>query len=120
MAQASTQGISLQKEIIGSPHPYVIGDVLRLRQVLLNLVNNAIKFTRRGSVTLRVEKTAGPDAADSQTLRFAVIDTGIGIAEERQASIFQRFTQADESTTRKFGGTGLGTLHAMQRSSPLG
>jgi two-component system sensor histidine kinase/response regulator len=112
--QASAKGIALQKQISGQPHPYLVGDALRLRQVLLNLLNNAIKFTPQGSVTLRVDKPDGQDKAGDQTLQFAVIDTGIGIAEERQASIFQRFTQADDSTTRKFGGTGLGTTIAHQ------
>ncbi len=91
--------------------PKLIGDPLRLRQVLLNLLGNAIKFTPRGSV--RLEVAAGePDGSatdqPSQLLRFAVIDSGIGIAPEMRQSVFEAFTQADSSTTRKFGGTGLG------------
>ena len=90
----------------------LIGDPLRLRQVLLNLLGNAIKFTPKGSVRLEVTpgeaESAGPGGESSQLLRFAVIDSGIGIAPELRQSIFEAFTQADSSTTRKFGGTGLG------------
>jgi signal transduction histidine kinase/CheY-like chemotaxis protein len=82
------------------------GDPVRLRQVLLNLVGNAIKFTARGSVSLLV--TASPRAGGFLDVRFAVQDTGIGIPEDRIASLFEEFTQADGSTTRRFGGTGLG------------
>ena len=83
-----------------------IGDKLRIRQILNNLVGNAIKFTERGQVTIAVRADKVTDLyAD---LMIKVIDTGIGIAEDKQELIFQKFTQADESTTRKFGGTGLG------------
>jgi signal transduction histidine kinase len=85
----------------GTPE-YVSADPLRLRQILLNLLGNAIKFTRKGSVSLRVEEPA------PYTLRFEVKDTGIGIPLDRQEAIFQAFVQADGSHTRQFGGTGLG------------
>ena len=81
---------------------YVKSDPTRLRQILSNLLSNALKFTDEGHVTLHV------DRLDSGKLRFAVADTGIGIEPEVQASVFQNFTQADESTTREYGGTGLG------------
>nr|WP_026600365.1 ATP-binding protein [Methylomonas sp. 11b] len=82
------------------------GDLLRLGQVLLNLVNNAIKFTAHGSITVTISQTR--ESADSALLRFDVRDTGIGIAPEDQALLFTAFEQVDSSTSRKYGGTGLG------------
>ena len=84
----------------------LIGDPLRLRQVLINLVGNAIKFTEQGEVVLTVEND--PEADQPGALRFIVRDTGIGIAAEKLETIFESFTQADSSTTRKYGGSGLG------------
>ncbi|WP_313927529.1 PAS domain S-box protein [Pseudoxanthomonas sp.] len=98
-------------EMLVSPAPqnarHLRGDALRLGQVLVNLVSNAIKFTERGEVSLTVEHlTAGEPG--TVRLRFAVSDTGIGIPPEKQAMIFSPFSQVDSSTTRRFGGTGLG------------
>ncbi|HOF09360.1 MAG TPA: response regulator [Opitutaceae bacterium] len=81
------------------------GDPVRLRQIVLNLLGNAIKFTQRGTVILRVHLPESPDAG---LVRIEIQDSGIGIAPEHQANLFQRFSQADSSTTRRFGGTGLG------------
>ena len=81
----------------------MVGDAARLRQVLLNLAGNAVKFTETGGVALIVEPGAAPDE-----IRFLVRDTGIGIAPDAQARIFEEFEQADGGMTRKFGGTGLG------------
>ncbi len=91
---------------------YVLGDAVRLRQVLLNLVSNAVKFTERGSVTVQIDALQHDN--HRATLRFAVIDTGIGIPKEKQEAIFESFTQVDGSTTRKYGGTGLGTSIAWK------
>lgn len=93
------------------------GDVVRLRQVLINLLNNAVKFTDRGSVTLRVETQA---SAQENNLRFAVIDTGIGIPADKHELIFETFTQADGSTTREYGGTGLGTVISRELVELMG
>jgi CheY-like chemotaxis protein/nitrogen-specific signal transduction histidine kinase len=86
---------------------YLSGDALRLGQVLINLAGNAIKFTEQGEVAVHVDRLAD-DAAGRVMLRFSVRDTGIGIPKEKQQLIFQAFSQADSSTTRSFGGTGLG------------
>ncbi len=87
---------------LGSMH----SDVTRIRQMLLNLLSNAAKFTTGGRIALSAAREAGPDGTDR--VRFAVADTGLGMTEEQLANLFQRFQQADASTTRRFGGTGLG------------
>ncbi len=104
--RASAKGLKLEVRIEDRIPRVVHGDANRLRQVLINLVSNAIKFTDRGNVTLRVERTGGD--APPLPLRFSVIDTGIGISRLALERLFDPFTQADASTTRKFGGTGLG------------
>ncbi|MCH1919264.1 ATP-binding protein [Shewanella sp. A3A] len=86
--------------------PAVIGDPLRIKQVLINFVSNAIKFTHQGGISLRVAAEAMPDQRLS--LRFSVTDSGIGLSQAEQQKIFDSFQQADSSTTRKYGGTGLG------------
>ncbi len=88
----------------------VRGDPGRLRQVLINLIGNAIKFTDRGQVSVAIERS--PEGADA--LHFSVRDTGIGIPAEKQAMIFEAFTQVDGSFTRRFGGTGLGLTIASR------
>ncbi len=103
---AQKKQLTLRARVADEVPDRLVGDAMRIRQVLFNLVNNAIKFTQSGSVELRLE-CVGSDA-DSTTLRFAVRDTGIGIAEDKRALIFDPFSQADSSMTRRFGGTGLG------------
>jgi signal transduction histidine kinase len=87
---------------------YVSGDPVRLKQVIINLVNNAIKFTNKGNVTVTVEKQGAEDGKIQ--LLFKVIDTGIGISPEGKKKLFHSFSQVDKSTTRKYGGTGLGLM----------
>ena len=103
--QAKGRGLELTLEVSPSVPLGLVGDPNRLRQILINLVGNALKFTERGSVRLRVEPEPG---ATSEWMRFSVVDTGIGIAADKTAVVFERFTQADSSTTRRYGGTGLG------------
>ncbi|MGC1341219.1 MAG: PAS domain S-box protein [Candidatus Binataceae bacterium] len=88
--------------------PIVEGDALRLRQILINLVGNAIKFTEQGAITISVAPAADSAADGSAMLEFAVADTGIGLTARELANVFSPFTQADSSTTRKYGGSGLG------------
>ncbi|MEQ9642632.1 MAG: ATP-binding protein [Alphaproteobacteria bacterium] len=111
--RAQEKGIRLRAELPELPIPPLTGDPARLRQVLLNLISNSIKFTDTGTVTVKVEVAERPaDAADGDDeaveLRFAVADTGIGIADDARDGLFTAFTQADPSIARRFGGTGLG------------
>jgi two-component system, sensor histidine kinase RpfC len=110
--QAQSKGISFNVHI--SPDtPFLLrGDKLHLKQIIINLISNAIKFTHEGTIEIYVK----PIAANEKMvkIRFEIIDTGIGIAENEKPILFNKFTQADESTTRKFGGTGLGMAIAKQ------
>jgi signal transduction histidine kinase/DNA-binding response OmpR family regulator len=103
---------------IGSAPTRLVGDVGRLRQIIVNLLSNAIKFTERGEVVLRVELD-GP-SHERQEVHFTVSDTGIGIPLDKHVAIFDSFTQADASTTRRFGGTGLGLTIASQLTHLMG
>ncbi|WP_262378633.1 hybrid sensor histidine kinase/response regulator [Luteimonas viscosa] len=103
---AQSKGLRLHMQLDPGVRLPVRGDPVRLRQVLGNLVSNAVKFTERGSITVSLRKT-GETAAQHQ-LRFEVRDTGIGISQAAQSRLFQAFSQADASTTRLYGGTGLG------------
>jgi signal transduction histidine kinase/CheY-like chemotaxis protein len=103
---AFQKGLELNFNIEGEVPRFVQSDSVRLRQILVNLMSNAIKFTSRGSVTLKIELLSQQD--QKTNLRFSVIDTGIGIEASKQKKIFDAFSQADTSTTREYGGTGLG------------
>jgi two-component system sensor histidine kinase RpfC len=110
--QAEKKGLTLKSDISPSTPFLLIGDPHHLRQVFVNLIGNAVKFTEQGNVTLRV--TTCYESENTANIRFEVIDTGIGIPLESQQSIFDDFKQADSSTTRKYGGTGLGTTISKQ------
>jgi two-component system sensor histidine kinase/response regulator len=103
---AQGKGLHLSECIQEGTATDLVGDPTRLRQVLLNLLSNAIKFSEEGSVLLEIAQTSEID--DEVEISFSVHDTGIGMSEEAQEKLFQSFTQADTSTTRKYGGTGLG------------
>lgn len=100
------KGIKLITDISPEIPKLVNGDSVRVRQILLNLIGNAIKFTNKGSVTIQVRSISSSD--ESMRLEFAVIDTGIGLSDEARQYLFHEFTQADASISRKYGGTGLG------------
>jgi signal transduction histidine kinase len=106
--KAVDKGLKLSYVFHENVHPHLRGDPLRLRQVILNLLSNAVKFTEEGEVV--VELSQLDETAEDVELRLSVTDTGIGISEEMQKNLFQSFTQADVSTTRRFGGTGLGLI----------
>jgi PAS domain S-box-containing protein len=104
--RAHEKGLDLNNHILPEVPVDLVGDPTRLRQILLNLLGNAVKFTERGEVGLRVMKDS--DARDPGALRFSVSDSGIGVPPDKLETIFKPFTQVDSSTTRRYGGSGLG------------
>ena len=116
-AQANSKGVQLGASVTESLGT-LNGDAFVLRQVLANLLGNAIKFTQEGSVT--ISATVLQEDAKNATVRFEVADTGVGIATDKQDKIFESFTQADSSTTRKFGGSGLGLTIAKHMVEEMG
>jgi two-component system sensor histidine kinase RpfC len=117
-SQADIRGLQLRAQVMPEVPHALRGDPYHLRQVIYNLVGNGIKFTEKGSVTLSVSCLGESDHA--VRLRFAIQDTGIGIALEAQERIFDSFVQADDSTTRRYGGTGLGTTISKQLVEMMG
>ena len=115
--RAQGKGLDLARVIQPDVPRVVTGDPGRLRQVLLNLVGNAIKFTHEGGVVVRVSRTGSDETG---AVRFEVADTGIGIASEAQGRLFQPFSQADTSTTRRYGGTGLGLVICRLLTEAMG
>jgi CheY-like chemotaxis protein len=116
--RAHDKGLELAYQVSTTVTSALIGDPGRLRQIIVNLVSNALKFTEHGEVVLRVERVRRDETHEQ--LRFTVSDTGIGIPPEQQAKIFDSFTQADASTTRRYGGTGLGLAITSQLVSLMG
>jgi len=117
---AAEKGLKLEVIEAGGLPQALVGDDLRIHQILLNLVGNAIKFTAQGTVTIRVEPaTGGPEEKTSQ-FHFSVTDTGIGIAPDKLEDIFKSFEQADTSYAREYGGTGLGLAISRQLTALMG
>jgi two-component system, sensor histidine kinase and response regulator len=118
VSRAENKGLEMACLIDKDVPSRVLGDAGRLRQVLINLVGNAIKFTQEGEVVIRVMMQSKNEK--TSTLRFLVSDTGIGIPLDRQKAVFERFVQADSSSTRKYGGTGLGLTISAQLTKMMG
>jgi signal transduction histidine kinase/ligand-binding sensor domain-containing protein len=116
--RASQKGLKMTYDLRPEVPDAIVADSARLRQIIINLVGNAIKFTERGEVALEVALESAHD--HEAELRFTVRDTGIGIAPEKQSLIFEAFSQADSSTTRKFGGTGLGLTISSRLAEMMG
>lgn len=112
------KGLELNIQVDDCLPREIIGDVVRIRQVLINLVGNAVKFTAQGSVTIQLSQLASQ--GEITRVMFSVIDTGVGIPEDKQSHIFGHFTQADSSTTRSYGGTGLGLAICKQLVELMG
>ena len=117
-ARATEKHLDIAYVYEGDVPPAIVGDVTRLRQIMLNLLSNAVKFTESGEVVLTV--TAAAVASGRASLAFAVRDTGIGLSEEAMGRLFQSFSQADSSTTRKYGGTGLGLAISRRLAELMG
>ncbi len=115
---AQAKNVEIKCEIDDKVPAWIMGDSIRLRQILVNLVGNAMKFTESGSITIRVSFQG--DSGTQKVCRFCVQDTGIGIPAERVEAIFDKFTQADGSTTRKYGGSGLGLAICRQLVALMG
>ncbi|HVY68480.1 MAG TPA: response regulator, partial [Verrucomicrobiae bacterium] len=107
-ARAEEKKLELALQYKPGTARHIVGDPTRVRQVLLNLVGNAVKFTRQGTVLIQAEQPLDEQGRPTGRVRCSVVDSGIGIPKEKQAQLFQKFTQVDSSTTREFGGTGLG------------
>lgn len=118
-AKAHGKGLELLLEIEPKVPEHLVGDVHRVRQVLMNLLDNAVKFTDRGEVVVRISLCSDP-ASDPARIRFEVSDTGRGIAPDKRERVFGAFAQEDEATTRKYGGTGLGLSICSQLVGLMG
>jgi signal transduction histidine kinase/ligand-binding sensor domain-containing protein len=117
-ARAAQKSIEVRVDISKEIPDYLMGDPARLRQILLNLLDNSLKFTTQGFISLTVNLRSY--SAEKLVLHFAVADTGIGIPKEKQSAIFEAFSQADNSSTRRFGGTGLGLTISSQLVQLMG
>ena len=117
-AGARAKGVTIQAHIDVALPEMIWGDPVRVRQVMLNLLSNAVKFTSKGSVRVEAKSQPGPDG--QPFARISVVDQGIGIPDEQQHRLFKPFAQADSSTTRRFGGTGLGLVISRKLTEAMG
>ena len=118
--QATAKGLDFKVELAGSLPLFIVSDPTRLRQIIINLVGNAIKFTEKGQIQITVRVSQKPKRGDTPALEFLVTDTGPGIPVEHQNLIFEPFTQADTTMTRIYGGTGLGLNLSRKIARALG
>jgi len=118
--KAGAANLTLDTRVAPDVPPTVAGDVYRLRQILINLVGNALKFTRRGGVTIHLETSSPDDLSDTLLLRFTIQDTGVGITAEQAARLFKPYVQAEASTQRSHGGTGLGLVICKRLTELMG
>jgi len=118
IVSSGARAVPIRTDLDPDLPPVLLGDEARLRQVLLNLLNNAVKFTREGHITTRVEHKGRSEAGE--LIRISVIDTGIGIATDHQERLFKRFSQVDPSISREFGGTGLGLAISKHLTELMG
>jgi signal transduction histidine kinase len=116
--RAAAKGLDLRFQYDHSAPVWVVGDASRLRQIVLNYLSNAVKFTERGEILVQVNHD--PQTSGSARWIISVTDQGMGIPEEKQQSLFSKFTQADSSTSRRFGGTGLGLAICKQLAELMG
>ena len=118
--KTSIANLSISFTVAPEVPPLVVGDAFRLRQILTNLVGNAVKFTRQGGVTIELSISPNDTPSDKLRLQFTVSDTGIGISQEKISQLFQPYVQAEVSTSRKYGGTGLGLIICKRLSERMG
>lgn len=117
---ASEKGLGIGYYLNGNVPQFIVGDVTRLRQILVNLIGNAVKFTHEGYILVEVKVEHSEQEIGSKMLHFSVEDTGIGITESQMPRLFKSFSQVDASTSRKYGGTGLGLAISKQLSEMMG
>ena len=118
--EVKKKDLSLRFQFENSCPPFIVSDQMRLRQILINVIGNALKFTASGEVILTVSAFPASQTQEQTSVQFFIKDTGIGISEDNQARLFQPFVHADSSTTRKFGGTGLGLSLSKKLAQALG
>ncbi|MBF0204092.1 MAG: response regulator, partial [Desulfamplus sp.] len=123
-SSAEEKGLSIIYTIDSAVHHYLVGDSMRIRQILLNFLNNAVKFTHKGGIIVRIslKNDASPEHANDThtTVKFEITDTGIGIPDDRLNLLFKSFSQVDASTSRRYGGTGLGLKISKQLAELMG